>query len=88
VIRAARPDPLQQLKSLVLDAVSSPLTKRQYEIALDRFIGRPFRLRHDEAVRPSAEGNRPESDGKGSGWAYFWAYHSKNGFGRLTRSRL
>jgi integrase len=33
------PDPLRVLKSLVLDAVSSPLTKRQYEIALDRFIG-------------------------------------------------
>ncbi len=40
------PDPLKILKSLVLDAVSSPLTKRQYEIALDRFIawaaGRTF----------------------------------------------
>ncbi len=40
------PDPLKVLKSLVLDAVSSPLTKRQYEIALDRFIawaaGRTF----------------------------------------------
>lgn len=40
------PDPLKVLKSLVLDAVSSPLTKRQYEIALDRFIawaaGRSF----------------------------------------------
>lgn len=34
-----QPDPLKVLKSLVLDAVSSPLTKRQYEIALDRFIG-------------------------------------------------
>ena len=33
-----QPDPLKVLKSLVLDAVSSPLTKRQYEIALDRFI--------------------------------------------------
>ena len=31
-----QPDPLKVLKSLVLDAVSSPLTKRQYEIALDR----------------------------------------------------
>lgn len=41
-----QPDPLRVLKSLVLDAVSSPLTKRQYEIALDRFIawaaGRTF----------------------------------------------
>jgi integrase len=41
-----QPDPLKVLKSLVLDAVSSPLTKRQYEIALDRFIawaaGRTF----------------------------------------------
>jgi integrase len=41
-----QPDPLKVLKSLVLDAVSSPLTKRQYEIALDRFIawaaGRAF----------------------------------------------
>jgi integrase len=46
MVRLPRPDPLQQLKSLVLDAVSSPLTKRQYEIALDRFItwtaGRAF----------------------------------------------
>jgi hypothetical protein len=38
VVRLLPPDPLQRLKSLVLDAVSSPLTKRQYEIALGRFI--------------------------------------------------
>jgi hypothetical protein len=46
VALVAAPDPLRVLKSLVLDAVSSPLTKRQYEIALDRFIawaaGRTF----------------------------------------------
>jgi integrase len=46
VVRVLPPDPLQRLKSLVLDAVSSPLTKRQYEIALGRFIewtgGRTF----------------------------------------------
>jgi hypothetical protein len=38
VVRVAAPDPLKHIRSLVLDAVSSPLTKRQYEIALDRFI--------------------------------------------------
>ena len=41
-----QPDPLKILKSLVLDTVSSPLAKRRYEIALDRFIawaaGRAF----------------------------------------------
>jgi integrase len=46
VALVAPPDPLRVLKSLVLDAVSSPLTKRQYEIALGRFIewtgGRTF----------------------------------------------
>lgn len=46
LVCVAAPDLLQQIKSLVLDSVSSPLTKRQYEIALDRFIaftaGRTF----------------------------------------------
>jgi integrase/recombinase XerD len=38
VSRAAAADPLAAIKSLVLDAVSSPHTRRSYDLALSRFL--------------------------------------------------
>src|ERR1700720_1542212 len=39
LIVVERPDKWQMLKALVLDSVSSPITRRVYNMALDEFIG-------------------------------------------------
>src|ERR1700730_1329534 len=39
LILVERPDKWQMLKALVLDSVSSPITRRVYNMALDEFIG-------------------------------------------------
>jgi hypothetical protein len=39
LILVERPDRWQMLKALVLDSVSSPITRRVYNMALDEFIG-------------------------------------------------
>jgi hypothetical protein len=38
LILVERPDKWQMLKALVLDSVSSPITRRVYNMALDEFI--------------------------------------------------
>jgi len=64
----------EKLKTLVLDSVSSPITKRVYNMALDEFLGGPAgaaaRLHqgHRQRLagipwRPPASGRRPSSSG-------------------------
>jgi hypothetical protein len=55
----------QKLKTLVLDSVSSPITKRVYNMALDEFLGwfqqapRPVHQGHRERLAGIAGGPRP-----------------------------